>query len=225
MIIILLAVALIVGGLIGTVGVGGILLIPALSGLGGLTTHAAMATSLFSFIFTGLLGTWLYCKHGSIHWGITIPVCIGGLVGGYPGALANAIAPAWILNLILGCIIIFAGIYALFPAKGGTITYRPGDGRQRLQLLLIGATVGFGSGLTGVGGPVLSVPLMVILGFTPSPPSPPARSSRSRLPLPAPSATSPMVSSTCTWRFWSRWPSSPVSWPARSWPTASRPAS
>ena len=58
MIIILLAVALIVGGLIGTVGVGGILLIPALSGLGGLTTHAAMATSLFSFIFTGLLGTW-----------------------------------------------------------------------------------------------------------------------------------------------------------------------
>ena len=61
MIIILLAVALLVGGLIGTVGVGGILLIPALSGLGGLTTHAAMATSLFSFIFTGLLGHWLYC--------------------------------------------------------------------------------------------------------------------------------------------------------------------
>ena len=167
MIILLLIVALIVGGLIGTVGVGGILLIPALSAFGGLTTHAAMATSLFSFIFTGILGTWLYCKHGSINWGITIPVCIGGLIGGYPGALANAIAPAWILNLILGCIIIFAGIYALFPAKGGTITYRPGDGRQRLQLLLIGATVGFGSGLTGVGGPVLSVPLMVILGFTP----------------------------------------------------------
>ena len=78
MIILLLIVALIVGGLIGTVGVGGILLIPALSAFGGLTTHAAMATSLFSFIFTGILGTWLYCKHGSINWGITIPVCIGG---------------------------------------------------------------------------------------------------------------------------------------------------
>ena len=56
MIILLLIVALIVGGLIGTVGVGGILLIPALSAFGGLTTHAAMATSLFSFIFTGILG-------------------------------------------------------------------------------------------------------------------------------------------------------------------------
>ena len=164
---VLLLVAVLVGGLIGTVGVGGILLIPALSALGGLTTHAAMATALFSFIFTGILGTWLYYKHGSINWGITIPVCVGGLLGGYPGALANAIAPAWILNLILGCIIIFAGIYALFPAKGGTIEYRPGDTRQRLQLILIGATVGFGSGLTGVGGPVLSVPFMVILGFAP----------------------------------------------------------
>ena len=164
---VLLLVAVLVGGLIGTVGVGGILLIPALSALRGLTTHAAMATALFSFIFTGILGTWLYYKHGSINWGITIPVCVGGLLGGYPGALANAIAPAWILNLILGCIIIFAGIYALFPAKGGTIEYRPGDTRQRLQLILIGATVGFGSGLTGVGGPVLSVPFMVILGFAP----------------------------------------------------------
>ena len=38
MIILLLIVALIVGGLIGTVGVGGILLIPALSAFGGLTT-------------------------------------------------------------------------------------------------------------------------------------------------------------------------------------------
>ena len=167
MIILLLAIAMLVGGLIGTVGVGGILLIPALSSLGGLSTHAALATSLFSFIFTGILGTWLYCKHGSICWGITIPVCIGGLIGGYPGALANSLAPAWILNLILGCIIIFAGIYALFPAKGGSITYKPGDYRQRIQLLLIGAIVGCGSGLTGVGGPVLSVPFMVILGFPP----------------------------------------------------------
>ena len=38
---------------------------------------------------------------------------------------------------------------------------------RRLALLLLGAAVGFGSGLTGVGGPVLSVPLMVICGFVP----------------------------------------------------------
>lgn len=165
--IILLAAAIFVGGLIGTVGVGGILLIPVLSACAGMSVHSSMGTALFTFIFTGILGTWLYWRHGSINWGITIPVCLGSLVGGYPGALANALASPFVLNLLLGAVIIFAGIYALAPAKGGTLEYRPGDKKQRLMLFLIGATVGFGSGLTGVGGPVLCVPFMVIIGFAP----------------------------------------------------------
>lgn len=66
MFLLLLLVAVLVGGLIGTVGVGGILLIPALNVLAGLSTHTAMGTALFSFIFTGLLGTWLFWRHGSI---------------------------------------------------------------------------------------------------------------------------------------------------------------
>ncbi len=36
---------------------------------------------------------------------------------------------------------------------------------QRILLLALGAVAGFGSGLTGVGGPALSVPLMVLCGF------------------------------------------------------------
>jgi uncharacterized membrane protein YfcA len=36
---------------------------------------------------------------------------------------------------------------------------------QRLLLVAIGGIAGFGSGLTGVGGPALSVPLMVMFGF------------------------------------------------------------
>lgn len=167
MTIILIATAIIVGALIGSVGVGGILLIPALVYFAGLSTHAAMATALFSFIFTGILGTWLYQKHGSIDWRVTIPVCIGGIVGAYPGSMANALASGRVLDILLGIIIIFAGLYALFPAKGGNVSYRPGDLRQKLLLLFIGFAVGFGSGLTGVGGPVLSVPVMVILGFQP----------------------------------------------------------
>jgi len=36
---------------------------------------------------------------------------------------------------------------------------------QQILLLALGAVAGFGSGLTGVGGPALSVPLMVLCGF------------------------------------------------------------
>jgi uncharacterized membrane protein YfcA len=68
--------------------------------------------------------------------------------------------------LILAGVIIFAGIYTLATLRG---LKRPAfDDRpeaKRMVLLAVGAVAGFGSGLTGVGGPALSVPLMVLLGF------------------------------------------------------------
>jgi uncharacterized membrane protein YfcA len=161
-------IALLVGTLIGSVGVGGILLIPALAALGGLTTQVSMSTALFSFIFTGVLGTWMYQRRGSIDWGITVPVCLGAVFFGYLGALANSLANAALLNFILSLIIIFAGVYTFLP--GGRLSTFNLGGRSPgriFVLLCIGAVVGFGSGLTGVGGPVLSVPFMVVLGFAP----------------------------------------------------------
>ena len=165
--LILGVITLVVGALIGTVGVGGILLIPALGALAQLPTHVAMGTALFSFIFTGILGTLLYQRRGSIDWGVTIPLCAGALLFGYFGALANAGAPVRTLNILLAAVIIFAGVYALKPHKAGSAATAISPWNRRIRLLLIGAVVGFGSGLTGVGGPVLSVPIMVACGFHP----------------------------------------------------------
>ncbi|KJR97031.1 MAG: membrane protein [Desulfobulbaceae bacterium BRH_c16a] len=167
-ILILALVALLVGTLIGCVGVGGILLIPALAAFSGLSTHVSMATALFTFIFTGIIGTWLYQRKGSIDWNITIPVCLGAMFFGYLGAMVNSGMNAVYLNIALACIIIFAGIYTYRPYKGkGIMAANSSFASKRLVLFSIGAAVGFGSGLTGVGGPVLSVPIMVILGFSP----------------------------------------------------------
>ncbi|MEO7853534.1 MAG: sulfite exporter TauE/SafE family protein, partial [Rubrivivax sp.] len=162
----LLGVAVLVGILIGAVGVGGILLIPALNLLTPLSIQASMATALFTFIFTGIAGTWLFQRRGSIDWSMTLPLCVGGALFGFIGAWANALLDARLLALILAVLIVFAGVYTL--RSGGA---RPAAGfqdRPRLQKLLlfgIGAVTGFGSGLTGVGGPALSVPLMVLFGF------------------------------------------------------------
>ena len=162
----LLGVAVLVGILIGAVGVGGILLIPALNLLTPLSIQASMATALFTFIFTGIVGTVLFQRRGSIDWAITLPLCAGGALFGFVGAWANALLDARLLALILAVLIVFAGVYTL--SSGGS---RPAAGfhdQPRLQQLLlfgIGAVTGFGSGLTGVGGPVLSVPMMVLFGF------------------------------------------------------------
>lgn len=164
----LLAVSLGVGMLIGAVGVGGVLLIPALSLFAGLGVHEAMATALFTFIFTGIVGTVLFQRRGSIKWDITVPVSLGAVPCGFLGAWANSRLNAPSLSLILSSIIIFAGIYTL--STRSSTRQAVFHGRPRLQQLLltgIGAVAGFGSGLTGVGGPALSVPIMVLFGFAP----------------------------------------------------------
>ena len=160
------AVAVWVGILIGTVGVGGILLIPALELLTPLSIQASMATALFTFIFTGIVGSFLFQRRGSIDWRVTTPLCLGGALFGVAGAWANARLDAKVLALILAMLIVAAGAYTLFT--GSTPRRARLHDRPRLQqalLFAIGAVTGFGSGLTGVGGPALSVPMLVLCGF------------------------------------------------------------
>jgi uncharacterized protein len=162
----LLIVAFGVGTLIGAVGIGGILLIPALTAFAGLPIHAAMATALFTFAFTGVAGTIMFQRRGSIDWRVTRPVLFGAVFFAFIGAWVNSLTGPGALAIILAAVIIFAGVYTL--ARWHGIPQPAYAGRRRAQsalLLALGAIAGFGSGLTGVGGPALSVPLMVLCGF------------------------------------------------------------
>ena len=143
------------------------LLVSYLALYGGLTIHQAAATSLFTFLFTGVLGTWLYHRRGSIPWRIAAPVCAGAVVFGYLGAIIAAGIDARPLAVIIALVIVAAGIYIFVPQRA-TQRCRDGVGaREQMLLLTVGAASGFGSGFSGAGGPVFSVPFMVILRYVP----------------------------------------------------------
>lgn len=163
----LAAVAVAVGFFIGAVGVGGVLLIPFLVLLGGLDIHAAAATALFTFLFTGVLGTWLFQRRGSIHWRLALPVCAGATLAGYLGAAAAGHIDARPLTLLIAAIILIAGLWVLRPAPPAEQPREGRGGSETGTLLGVGAVSGFGSGLSGAGGPLFSVPIMVLLGFSP----------------------------------------------------------
>ncbi len=163
----LVVVAVLVGVLIGAVGIGGILLIPALNLLAGLPMHTAMATALLTFVFTGLLGTMLFNRRGSIDWTITAPVCLGAAAFGAFGAWANSRIDTHVLTMILASVITAAGINCLVRRQASRRpVFADAPDRRKGLLLAIGALTGFGSGLTGVGGPALSIPLMLPFGFS-----------------------------------------------------------
>ena len=164
----LAAVTVLSGFFIGSVGVGGVILIAALALLGGIDIHLASATALFTFIFTGLIATWLFWRRGSIEWRLAAPVSVGSVVFSYIGAMVNSYIAPRPLALIIASIIVFAGLYVMLPSRRPAGVYRTGQGAsQQLLLACVGAAAGFGSGLSGAGGPVFAVPMMMSLGFVP----------------------------------------------------------
>ena len=158
--------SLFVGALIGATGVGGVLLIPALMFFGGLGTHEAMATALFSFLFAGILATASYQRYGTIDWRVTLPVVAGSFLSGYVGAHVGACIPARQLNILLACLIVFSSLYSLLPSGKGTGLAQRLSPRGNMALLFgIGLFTGFVCGMAGAGGGIISVPLMGVWRF------------------------------------------------------------
>lgn len=157
------ATCLLVGILVGLAGVGGILIPPALILLSGLEPHEAMGTALASFLPVGVAGTVLYRRLGHVDWAKAVPYMLGGLAA-LPGALLGAHVDASLLVLLLACIILFAGYCAMRPLKrgGGGTFWQSGVG-----FFCIGAVTALLAGMTGAGGPVLSIPWMIAGGVSP----------------------------------------------------------
>jgi uncharacterized membrane protein YfcA len=150
----------ITGLLIGMVGVGGILLAPLLVYLAGIDLHLAMATSSWSFLFTGLAGTIAYSRRGSIPWKMVGWLSAGIVPAAIVGARVNVALQTSILSIILAALIIISGLNALLKRVE---VWQPETAINRPALLSIGIVSGFGSALTGTGGPVLLLPIMLFL--------------------------------------------------------------
>ncbi len=79
---------LVAGGFSGLIGVGGgVIIVPALVFLFGLSQHTAQGTTLALLVPPiGLLAAWTYYQEGYVDIHIAVLICIGFLVGGLLGA-------------------------------------------------------------------------------------------------------------------------------------------
>jgi uncharacterized protein len=161
----ILPVTAFVGFVIGAVGVGGVLLIPTLQYFVQMDIHAAAATTLFTFLFAGALGSILFHQRGSIDWRISLPICLGGFGSSFVGAETGAFIDAKVLNVAVASIVIFSGACVLLRARPRS--NRPNSQVGMFTLFFVGAGCGFCSGLSGAGGPVFLIPVMLALGFSP----------------------------------------------------------
>ena len=100
------------GGLLG-VG-GGLVMIPAMVYLFGMTQHQAQGTSLAVMVPPiGLLAAWRYYTAGHVHLAMAAYICAGFFLGGLLGAnLANAVSDLW-LRKIFGSFLLIVSLEML----------------------------------------------------------------------------------------------------------------
>jgi uncharacterized membrane protein YfcA len=158
--LVLLALAVGVGVLIGAVGIGGILLAPILTFVGGWDVHLAIGTSVWSFLFTGLAATVLYARHGSIDWRLVRWLVLGIVPASVLGALTNALLSSTLLTGIVAMACVVTGVVAL--ARPPRLE-RPVDSLRPPALVGMGALVGFASALSGAGGAAVLMPILLVL--------------------------------------------------------------
>jgi uncharacterized membrane protein YfcA len=107
----------IVAGLLsGVMGIGGgIIIVPALVLLFGLTQQQAQGTTLALFAAPiGFLAAATYYKHGLVNVKVAVLICIGFLLGTLPGAKIATQIDSTILQKIFGVVLLLLSMKMIF---------------------------------------------------------------------------------------------------------------
>ncbi len=171
-VLVLMATGIFVGSACGLLGVGGaFIMVPvqlwALTLMGidqTIATRVAFGTSLAVILPTSLSGCYGHSCRGVVLWRPGIIMGLSGLVGAAIGGSIAAHAPADVLKTIFGLAVLAGALRMLLARR-----IRPGSGTPRrnpMYYALWGFPIGIVSGLSGIGGGVLMVPVMVVaMGF------------------------------------------------------------
>jgi uncharacterized protein len=159
----LLLVGVLGGILSGLFGVGGgIIMVPLLMALAGMDQRRASATSLAAIVPTTVVGAVTYGLAGHLDIVAGVAIAAGGIVGSLIGTrLLRTLPMGWLRWLFIALLILVAiRLFFEVPGRGSGIEY---SWYAILGLVALGLVMGVASGLFGIGGGVIVVPVLVAL--------------------------------------------------------------
>jgi len=110
----------VISGLIG-IG-GGVIIVPALIYIFGLTQHQAQGTTLALLIPPiGLLAAWTYYRQGYVNLAVAAFVCLGFFVGGLLGAKMAVKLSDELLRKIFGVALLLLALHMIFAKSGRSL--------------------------------------------------------------------------------------------------------
>ena len=145
---------------IGCIGIGGVILVPGLFYLAGIPIQTAIAAAMMGYLLTGLVGTIVYAGKKSIDWSMAGWLCAGAMPAAVAGAWLSNNVPGSALEFVIGTLTIVSGLQAL---RGRADDAGRASRLSPFSLVAIGGLTGVLSAITGTGGPLVLVPVMLWL--------------------------------------------------------------
>jgi len=146
------------GLLIGCIGIGGVLLVPALVFLGDVPIRVGIPAAMMAYLPAALVATIVFARNKSIRWDMALWLCAGAAPTAFAGAWAVSVVIPRLLELLLGLLTFFSGLNSLKAPPPSEAVDRP---ISRTLLLCVGAATGFLSSVSGTGGPLVLVPILI----------------------------------------------------------------
>jgi uncharacterized membrane protein YfcA len=150
------------GLLIGCIGIGGVILVPGLVFIGGVPIHRAIPAALLAYVMSGFMATAIFARQKSIRWSMAAWLCLAAAPAAFAGALVVKNTNARLLEMLIGVLTAASGLNSLRReprAESENELVAP------QLLLLIGASTGFVSSMSGTGGPLVLVPILMALNL------------------------------------------------------------
>jgi uncharacterized membrane protein YfcA len=169
--VLLTPVGVLIGILLGSVGGGGSLVaVPALVYLGDQSVRGAQAGALVVVITASAIGFASYLRRGDVRWRAGLAF---GAAAGFSSLLGSLLSRQLDPNLLLLAFspVMVVGAGAMVTERGsGTSSFKPWrygvSSDSAIRVLLLGLAVGWLTGMFGVGGGFVIVPVLVLaLGF------------------------------------------------------------
>ncbi|MBO2460875.1 sulfite exporter TauE/SafE family protein [Actinomadura sp. LCR2-06] len=160
---------LVAGVGITAVGPGGVLVTVGLFALTGMSPAQVAGTAIVTHVATGALATAAYTRSGQLRERGTRRIAgalAAAAVAGTPlGVLVNSVVSGRVFGILLGVFVALVGAL-VWRRAARPAAAEPGGGRLpgTPVVAAVGFAVAVASGVFGIGGPMLSVPLLVVLG-------------------------------------------------------------
>lgn len=167
-----------VGGCIGICGIAGFLLPMLYTGGLGFDVTYALALSFLAFLVSGVIGSRNYYKAGNLDIKMSVKLGIGSLIGAVGGVFLQSMIEKNTAKTILYLVVLFSGASILVRMwnekrqKKNTEDVVSNDSAEKsitdnvVFLVLLGIVTGAICSLSGAGGPVLVMPLLVACGVS-----------------------------------------------------------